>query len=101
MTKFEIDFLSDFSEQTLIEELQRIARELGQDTLSRGDIDRSGRMSSAVVLKRFGSLRKALQAAGLRPTRFMKASEQELRSSGNGMGGQLGKVRSPPRASRP
>lgn len=78
MAKFEIDFLSNFSEQTLIEELQRIARELGQDTLSRGDIDQSGRMSSAVVLKRFGSLRKALQAAGLRPTRFTKASEQEL-----------------------
>lgn len=78
MAKFEIDFLPDFSEQTLIEELQRIARGLGQDTLSRDDIDRHGKMSSAVVLKRFGSLRQALQAAGLRPTRFMKASEHEL-----------------------
>ena len=78
MVKFVVDFLPDFSEQTLIEELLRISRELGQDTLSRRDIDRHGRMSSAVALKRFGSLRQALQAAGLRPTRFMKASDQEL-----------------------
>lgn len=58
--------------------MQRLARALGKDTLSRRDIDQHGKMSSAVVLKRFGSLRQALQAAGLRPTRFMKASEEEL-----------------------
>ena len=78
MAKFDIDFLSDFSKQTLIEELQRLAATLGKDTLSRRDVDKHGKMSSAVVLKRFGSLRQALQAAGLRPTRFMKASEEEL-----------------------
>jgi|CXWL01.1.fsa_nt_gi hypothetical protein len=78
MAKFDIDFLPEFSEPTLIEELQRLARSLGKDTLSRRDIDQHGKMSSAVVLKRFGSLRQALQAAGLRPTRFMKASEEEL-----------------------
>ena len=78
MAKFDIDFLSDFSEPVLIEELQRIAHKLGQDTLSRSDIDQHGKMSSAVVLKRFGSLRQALQAAGLRPIRFMKASDEEL-----------------------
>lgn len=78
MAKFDIDFLSEFSEPTLIKELQRIACQLAQDTLSRDDIDRHGKMSSAVVLKRFGSLRQALQAADLRPTRFMKASDAEL-----------------------
>lgn len=76
--KFNIDFLDDFSERALTEELQRLARDLGTDTLSRRDIDQHGKMSSAVVLKRFGSLRQALQAAGLRPTRFMKASDEEL-----------------------
>ncbi len=78
MAKFEIDFLPEFSKPTLIKELQRIARQLAQDTLSRGDIDQHGKMSSAVVLKRFGSLRHALQAASLRPSRFMKASDTEL-----------------------
>ncbi|MEO7858919.1 MAG: hypothetical protein ABIU05_00515, partial [Nitrospirales bacterium] len=78
MAKFDIDFLPEFSKQTLIEELQRLAATLGKDTLSRRDVDQHGKMSSAVVLKRFGSLRQALQAADLRPTRFMKASEEEL-----------------------
>ena len=78
MAKFDIDFLADFSEESLIAELQRVARALGQDTLSRKEIDREAKMSSAVVLKRFGSLRSALQAAGLRPTRFTKASDEEI-----------------------
>ena len=73
-----VDFLVEYSEATLIEEMLRIARQLGKDTLSRRDIDQHGKMSSAVVLKRFGSLRQALQAAGLRPTRFMKATDEEL-----------------------
>jgi hypothetical protein len=78
MPTLEIDFLADFSEEALITELQRVAQHLGQKTLSRNDIDRHAKMSSAVVLKRFGSLRHALQAAGLTPIRFMKASEDEL-----------------------
>lgn len=78
MTKFHVDFLTEYSEPTLIEEMKRIAHQLDKDTLSRDDIDRHGKMSSGVVLKRFGSLRQALQAAGLRPTRFMKATDDEL-----------------------
>jgi len=78
MARFEVDFLPEFSEEALIEEMQRLARHFGKDTLPRRDIDQFGKMSSAVVLKRFGSLRQALQAAGLRPTRFMKASDEEL-----------------------
>ncbi len=78
MAKLEVDFLPEFSKGALIEELQRLARALGKDALSRLDIDQRGKVSSAVVLKRFGSLRHALQAAGLRPTRFMKASDAEL-----------------------
>ncbi len=38
MAKFDIDFLPEFSKQTLIEELQRLAATLGKDTLSRRDV---------------------------------------------------------------
>ena len=58
--------------------MQRLAHELKKDTLTRSDIDQHGKVSSATVLKYFGSLRQALQAAELRPTRYMKASCQEL-----------------------
>ena len=78
MTTLKVDFLADFNQPTLIRELQRLADELKKDTLTRSDIDQHGKMSSATVLKHFGSLRQALQAAGLRPTRYMKASDREL-----------------------
>lgn len=78
MARFTVDFLDDFSEAALVGELKRLAVSVGKETLSRRDIDQHGKMSSSVVLKRFGSLRKALQAANLRPARFMKASDDEL-----------------------
>ena len=78
MPHFPIDFLTDYSESAIIAELQRLAQQLGKTSLSRKDIDTAGRVSSSVVLKRFGSLRHALQAAQLSPSRFMKATDTEL-----------------------
>ena len=74
----EIDFVTSYDRDTLIGELQRIAGALGKATLSRREIDSHGRISSALVIKRFGSLRKALQESGLIPARFMKATDKEL-----------------------
>jgi hypothetical protein len=74
----EIDFVESFDRNAIIQELCRIAKILGKSTLTRRDIDTHGRLSSSVVLKRFGSLRKALQDAGLTPARFMKATDDEL-----------------------
>lgn len=74
----EIDFVASYDRNTLIQELRRIASALGKSTLSRWDIDSHGRISSSVVIKRFGSLRKALQESGLIPVRFMKATDEEL-----------------------
>ena len=47
------------------------------DALPAG-IDSHGRISSTLVIKRFGSLRKALQESALVPARFMKATDGEL-----------------------
>lgn len=73
-----IDFVLSYDRVTLIGELRRIADALGKETLSRQEIDTHGRISSAVVIKRFGSLRSALQESGLTPTRFTKATNDEL-----------------------
>ena len=78
MPRFEPDFLSNYHEVEIVSELRRVASLLKKTTLSRKDIDTHGRMSSATVIKKFGSLRKALQAAGLKPTRFMKSTDDEL-----------------------
>jgi hypothetical protein len=74
----EIDFVASYDRETLLQELRRIADALGKTTLSRREIDSHGRISSGLVIKRFGSLRKALQESGLIPARFMKATDQEL-----------------------
>jgi len=75
-----IDFIESYDREAISKELQRIAKVLGKPSLSRRDIDAHGRLSSGVVIKRFGSLRKALQDSGLTPLRFMKATGEELYS---------------------
>jgi len=74
----EIDFVESYDRGAIIRELQRLAAILGKATLSKRDIDSHGRLSSSVVMKRFGSLRTALQESGLTPARFMKATDEEL-----------------------
>ncbi len=78
MAKFEIDFLADYSDQSIVKELQRIAKSLGKDSVSTDDIETYGRLSYSVVNKHFGSLRKALEVAGLKPQRYMNAADDEL-----------------------
>lgn len=73
-----IDFLEAYDEGSIVEELKRIAGLTGKQTVTKNDIANHGRMSYAVVNRRFGSLRRALEAAELKPRRFMKASEDEL-----------------------
>jgi hypothetical protein len=78
MPHFEQDFLVSYSDDEIVSELQRVSQFLRKAGLSRTDIDKHGRVKSGTIIKRFGSLRKALQIAGLKPFRFMKASDQEL-----------------------
>ena len=78
MAKFEIDFLSDYSDDAIAEELKRIAGKLGKATVSKNDIETHGKLSYSVVNKRFGSLRKALEFSGLTPQRYMNATDSEL-----------------------
>ena len=78
MARLEIDFLTNYDDASLLAELRRIAKVTGSDTVTRADIERVGRIHRATLTRRFGSLRHALQLAGLRPTRFMKATDDEL-----------------------
>jgi len=78
MPSFNIDFLESYDDDSIIAELKRIASTLGRDTITKTDINSNGRISYSLVLKRFGSLRQALQLAGLTPQRFMNGSDEEL-----------------------
>ena len=78
MKPLNIDFVESFDKDAIIQELRRVAQVLGKSTLSKRDVNVHGRLSYEVVLKRFGSLRTALQEAGLTPGRFNKATDEEL-----------------------
>jgi len=77
-TGFEVDFLEAFDAESIIAELKRVAAELGQTTLSAVDIDSHARVKYNIVLRQFGGLRKALAAAGLKPSRCTNATDEEL-----------------------
>ena len=72
MAKLEIDFLDDYSNEAIAEELKRIAKSLGKDSVSKKDIETCGKLSYSVINKHFGSLRKALEFSGLTPQRYME-----------------------------
>ena len=72
---FKLDFLESYDKADIAEELRRIATLTGKGTVSKKDIEAHGRISYSVVNKRFGSLRVALQEAGLQHSRFMNASD--------------------------
>ncbi len=78
MAPLAIDFLADLTNDAILAELRRIASVHDARSVTKSQIDASGRVSYSLINKRFGSLRRALQLAGLQPQRFMKASDQEL-----------------------
>jgi hypothetical protein len=78
--QMKIDFLENYDDEALLEELRRIAQVTGKETVTKADIELYGRCSYSIINKRFGPLRKALDKAGLSSTRYTKATDEELLS---------------------
>jgi|SRR5437879_1273241 len=78
MKKPEIDLLVEYDDQSILAELRRVAKITASDTVTKADLKRLGRVSHSAVVRRFGSLRQALNRAGLKTGRFMKATDDEL-----------------------
>ena len=73
--------LDCYSNESIAEELRRIAALTGRPTVTRKDLKEFGRVDGATLLRRFGTLRHANEAAGLRPNRYTKATREELAGS--------------------
>jgi hypothetical protein len=73
-----IDFLVEYDDQSILAELRRIAQATGSNTVTKAQLKSLGRVSHSAVVRRFGSLRRALSLAGLNSERFMKATDEEL-----------------------
>jgi hypothetical protein len=78
MARLEIDFLTEYDDESLLAELRRVAGATGSSTVTKADLKRLGRISHSALVRRVGSLRRALQLAGLKSDRFMKATDDEL-----------------------
>jgi hypothetical protein len=78
MARPEIDFLTEYDDQSILAELQRLASVTGSNTVAKADLKRIGRVSHSTILRHFGSLRRALQLAQLKSERFMKPTDKEL-----------------------
>src|SRR5579863_8353609 len=75
---YEIDFMEIQDAPSIVAELKRVATLLGKTNVSAKELDTYGRVHYHTVVKRFGSLRRALEAAGLKPSRYTKATDAEL-----------------------
>jgi hypothetical protein len=78
MRNLPIDFVEDYDNASILAELKRLAAVRGSNNVTKADIDAHGRLSYILVYRRFGSLRQALQMAGLKPGPFTKATKDEL-----------------------
>lgn len=64
--KKSLDVLSDYSEQGIIAELKRVAKQLRKNTVSKSDLKECSRVNYSTILRKFpGGLSNALQKAGL------------------------------------
>lgn len=81
MTHLPVDFLESYDNESVLDELRRLSKMTPTGGVSKRDIENAGRVSYSTIVKRFGSLRKAMELAGLTPSRFTKATDTELLSS--------------------
>ncbi len=63
--QFELNRLADYSDESLIEELQKVAKTVNSSRLSVKHFDENSKVHSTTIRKRFGSWGKALEKAGL------------------------------------
>ena len=62
--KFELDRLTDYSTANIVNEIRRVADLLGLAPLKKREFDKESKVHSSTVIRRFGSWRAGLEAAG-------------------------------------
>jgi hypothetical protein len=65
-----LDRLTDYSDESFLNELRRIANIVGRTSLTVEDVEQHGRCSYALLKQRFGGLTRAQKAAGLASRSF-------------------------------
>lgn len=79
MTRLELDRLADYSRESLVAEIRRVAALVDRPNLSAGDFRAHARCCYRVVWERFGSWKAALAEAGLAHRYGGRAAASRLR----------------------
>lgn len=96
MEKFILDFLGDYTSESILAELQRVDSIVAKPFLSKRDFDDNSKVNSSTVIRRFGGWKKALAAAGLSHkysgksiTKKQRHQESKSMSDGNYSGARI------------
>jgi len=74
----EIDFMRSYERDSIVAELQRVAGVTGRRTVTMRDLREHARVCGRTVTKKFGTLGKANEAAGLVPRPIRRWTTEEL-----------------------
>ncbi|HEX5002671.1 MAG TPA: HNH endonuclease [Bacteroidia bacterium] len=77
--KFELTrYNQNTTEQELLDDLKRVASDLGKSTVTMVEYDKSGKYSSSTIMKRFGGWNFALDKLGLEKSNHYQITDDEL-----------------------
>ncbi|HUO05284.1 MAG TPA: HNH endonuclease [Candidatus Binataceae bacterium] len=80
--KYELEpYHRDVPDEELLDDLRRVARELGKSRVTVDEYNERGRFHSDTLKRRLGSWFKATDKAGLKRTRILNISDEELFSN--------------------
>jgi len=81
MAKFEIDFLEDYTDNALLNEIRRVATLLpdGGPLTRRAYQDKNPRVATSTICRRFGGWKEALELAGLGPRYSGRAVTRKMK----------------------
>jgi hypothetical protein len=65
-------------EKKLIEDMQKVAKMLGKDSITLSEYEKNGEFGSSAISRRFGGWNKAKQSAGLKIGRLYNSSEDDF-----------------------
>jgi hypothetical protein len=89
---YNVKRLSDYSEESLLDELRRVANKIGKDTMTFKEFTAAGgRISEGPLAKRFGSWNAALEKAGISKSVIRNISDEDLFAEMGNLWDRLGR----------
>jgi hypothetical protein len=88
---YQVNRLSDYSDESLLNELRRVANLLGKTTLYQREFNKHSRVGASTISHKFGSWENALEKAGLSSEFHRNISDEKLFAEIERLWNQLGR----------